>query len=211
MEASRHDRPRRNQRLIGWAASGIAVVALAVAVPMIAAGDVGAPAQLSATGATSALTAAQRPIIPGTLSQAATATTDLGTASMWRYEVNDGGLRGEVMLSAGGQPLAIGTCPPNAAAAFCIAYLGGPGSPLIVAGTAASGAATVSASYADGTTVTAPVQNGSWVMQLPGSNASGVVSESPREFTTRAGDGTTLVHSDLGVPTLIAQHNSAPN
>jgi hypothetical protein len=201
----------RRSKLARWSATGATVVALAVAVPIVASAASGPAAAPELTGADAAafITASGRPIVPGTLSETSATTTGLGTVSLWTYRVADNGQHDEVMLSLPDHPLAFGQCPSTGSAAFCIAALEGPGSPLIVAGTAGPDAAHVVASYADGTTVSEPVHNDSWIMQLPGGDGTGAVPAAPRSFTTYDAGGGVIGASDLGIPSLIADHNRA--
>jgi hypothetical protein len=202
---------RRHPALARWAATGATVAALGVAVPIVASGATGGAAApgLSTSAASAFITAAQRPLVAGTLAEANAATTDLGPVSLWTYQVTGGGPGPEVMLSLPDHPIAFGQCPSTGSAAFCIAEIGGPGSPLIIAGTASANASSVVASLADGTTVSGPVENRTWIMQLPGSDAAGIVADAPRSFTTYASSGAAIGTSNLGVPSLVADHNAA--
>ena len=204
---------RRRQALLRLLATGTVVLGLAVAVPMMASGQTGGAVGPGVTSANAAafIASAQRPIVDGTLSEVVATTTDLGVVSLWTYQVTDNGGRSEVMLTVPDHPLAFGRCPTTTALGFCIATLGGPGSPLIVAGATTPGASSVVASYADGTTVKGQVQNNTWILQLPGSDATGSVSEIPRSFSTFDAAGNQIATSDLGIPTMLTQHNSAVN
>ncbi len=211
MRSSIRGRLTRRRTLARWSATGATVLALGVVVPIVASAATSSAAapELTSADASTFITSSQRPLVPGTLSEASAAATDLGNVSLWTYQVSDNGQHSEVMLSLPDRPLAFGQCPSTGSAAFCIAALGGPGTPLIVAGTAGPNASNVVASYSDGTTVSGPVHNKTWIMQLPGSDSTGVVPAAPRSFTTYGSAGGVIGSSDLGIPELVAEHNTA--
>lgn len=153
------------------------------------------------------LSSGERPVVAGSLRATATVETPKGIATLWSYRASDRNNAEEVLLTIGEEGWGIGGCAPEGRIRFCMAGVEGPGTPFMAAGAADSGIASVRVEFADGTATDAAVQNGYWVLALPGPDSENVLAQKPESILGLSDEGAVVVEADNLLAQFVDSHN----